>query len=360
MSVLCFGSLKGGVGKTSLSVNVAHAFAGRGCEILVIDLDPMGHATRFFRTGGDSVQRENKHSESKHSEGKHPEAKHYGESPLARLFLSRALKNLPARQSLIEAALSARIPFIEKVRDGLTLLPGGPELRHFLWGRGARLFRDYFPRLLEELDGSYDYIVIDTPPDLNVLTRNAIAASQLVVVPVDSSAMSIHGLESLVQSTAHIKGPLWAIVRTMVTRQAVRLQRLSTERMHERLSVTSDLGSDDDDDLDIANPRSFISLLERCETEKSQLENSAPTSARARVEQPSSPLYLLNALIYRSEQQNRLSFLGRTAFDSRSTAALQEQYGAVSRELENLLSLAAEETGMPEIAENFSLNLGLQ
>ena len=50
MGIICFTSLKGGVGKTSLSSNVAHAFTQRGATTLLIDLDPTGHATRLFRT----------------------------------------------------------------------------------------------------------------------------------------------------------------------------------------------------------------------------------------------------------------------------------------------------------------------
>ena len=69
MGVICFASLKGGVGKTSLSLNTAGAFAKRGCETLLIDLDPSGHSSRYFQAK--SLRKTTPM-----------------ESPLARLFLS--------------------------------------------------------------------------------------------------------------------------------------------------------------------------------------------------------------------------------------------------------------------------------
>ena len=51
MGVICFASLKGGVGKTSAAVNTAHAFATAGCETVLVDLDPSCNASLFFRAG---------------------------------------------------------------------------------------------------------------------------------------------------------------------------------------------------------------------------------------------------------------------------------------------------------------------
>ncbi|MFN8391957.1 MAG: ParA family protein [Bdellovibrionota bacterium] len=340
MSVICFGSLKGGVGKTSLSVNVAHAFAERGCEVLLIDLDPMGHASRFFELGRVRV----------------PAA----ESPIARLFLTCEFERKNADLGeMVEAAIGAHVSLITPVRTGLALLPSGPELRHFLWGRGARLFKELFPRLLQELSCRYDYIVIDTPPDFNVLTRNAIASSDVVVVPVDSSAMSIHCLEEIVSSSAHIRGPAWTIVRSMVTRQASRMQQLTTDRLGEKLLVQNAKESmddeDDDSDLDLSNPLDFMSSIEKKEARESARAPQTDSPGKA----PASPIYLLRSLIYRTEQQNRLSFVGKTAFDVKGSP-LREHYSAVSREIEGILALAAENDPLLDVNENFPLSVGLQ
>lgn len=375
MAVICFGSLKGGVGKTSLSVNVAHAFAERGCETLLIDLDPMGHASRFFRQRSDLEQ---------------------CESPLARLFLGsdlvpnsdrssdRAVSSdrtvsserpvqeraatAPEPVNLVERAIAEQVPLVVPVRERLALLRSGPELRYFLWGRGARAFKQYFQKLIEELHCSYDYIVIDTPPDFNVLTRNAIASSELVVVPVDSSAMSIHCLEEIVASAGHIKGPRWAIVRSMVTKQASRMQRLTSSRLQETLQLQSpqqaakaneDPYGDDDEDVDISNPESFIELVERRERGRS-VEPPPVSDAPPPPSGDDQPILLLNSVVFRSEQQNRMTFLGATAFDGKGDKALREHYGGIAREIDFILSIGADDDPLLDAQPEFPMSLGMQ
>lgn len=352
MGVISFASLKGGVGKTTLSLNVAGAFAERGCQTLLIDLDPTAHASRFFSAS------------TARSARKQPSLP--TESPLARLFL-RAEPSIPGleRGSLIEAAEAASIELAVQVRNELSILPAGPELRHFLWGKGARIFRRQFSNLVSELCSQYDHVVIDTPPDYNVLTRNAIAVSDQVVVPVDSSAMSIDSLEDIINSSAHIQGPTWCVARTMVNRQASRIQKLSNDRLQANLSLHDSSDADCADELPIEDERQFMSLLRSRSGERdsgrhyengssghSSLfdfhdddEESPPPLAAVKNGAPApgavdtSPIFLLNSLIYRTEEQNRLTFVGQTAYDSRATAKLAKQYTAVARELEGLLAL---------------------
>ena len=318
MSIICFASLKGGVGKTSLSVNVAHAFACRDCRTLVIDLDPTCHASRFFVDWLDTS-----------SPSPSP-------SPLAHLFLQ---SELPEGEALLESYTDDPVPLLVVSRDSFDILPAGGELRHFLWGQGARTFRALFPQLLDELRVHYDHIIIDTPPDFNVLTRNAIAHSDLVVVPVDSSAMSVNCLEEIVESSSHIKRPRWCIVRSLVTKAASRIQQLTSERLSENLSLESSeaelLEKAFVDDRD-ASAEDFLQLLESG-SEGSNSEEDNENEASERTSPTDSPIYLLNSVVYRSEQQNRLSHLRKTAFDNRETNKLAEQYLSVARELESLI-----------------------
>ncbi len=339
MAVICFSSLKGGVGKTTLSLSVASAFAERGCETLLIDLDPAEHASRFF------WQNEEELHEVK-------------ESPLARLFLAAGdgmQDTAPAGESLIETALSANIPLVKSVRSRFAILPAGPELRHFLWGKGSRAFKSYFPRLLEELNSSYDYVIIDTPPDYNVLTRNAIAAADLVVVPIDPSIMSINCLERLVASCSHIQGPTWSIMRTMVNRQASRVQKMSQKRLNEKLTLRSgDSCPDEDDDdfadFDLQDADGLLAMFD-----KDNGKSAAPSPAQDAKTSGShdSPIYLLNSVVYRTEEQNKLGFLGKTAFDVRTAAKLAQQYLDLARELEQILSYDAEPIN---VVDNFLPN----
>lgn len=365
MGVICFASLKGGVGKTSISINVAHAFATRDCRTLLIDCDPSSHASRFF-----NALKLGDHFPS--------------ESPLARLFLSTEFESPRVTSSSQGAAINAehrvaaadsawsdsedwieesdsrvtalraKTPLIVNCRENLDVIPAGGELRHFLWGRGARAFRTQFPALIEELRNSYDHVVIDTPPDLNVITRNTIAVADLVVVPVDSSEMSIACLEEIVDSHAHIRGPRWAILRSMVNRAAKRVQKLAGAQLAETLGeslendvmkfATGEAQEYDDEDFD--DTTDFLALVESVPEESrhhvmASADQSAvnPANGAANPEESLDPIYLLRSMTYRTEEQNRLTFLQKTAFDTRQTRKLQTEYLKVAKELEDVLTL---------------------
>lgn len=357
MSVLCFASLKGGVGKTSLTVNLAHAFATRGCETLVIDLDPTAHASRLFKNS----------QQSRVAGG----ATFPTQSPLARLFFSDGfVEQIATSKSVLEFACAAQIDLCYRVRNNLQVLPASPELRYFLWGRGARFFSSAFSKLIEELRSMFDYILIDTAPDFNVVTRNALAVSDLITVPVDSSEMSIYCLEEIVENAKHIKGPAWAIIRSMVNRQASRVHKLSSNRLQQNFEMNTVNSREVDDYPDelpgsIEDPGEFISMVRRSERAKGSggvgdrsngKHESRAVSAHRSEE---SPIYLLNSLVYRTEQQNRLTFLAKTSFDDLSTARLADQYLAIAREMDELLSILSPQDEGASIDKFLSEGLGL-
>lgn len=288
MSVISLTSLKGGVGKTSLSINLAHAFASEGCQILLIDCDPAAHASRFLRQDACSL--------------------------MAKFFHYEGLED---EKSILDKAISADLPLVRPVRKNLDLIVGGPELRNFYWGNAAVKFKNLFQRFLSEMKNVYDYIIIDTAPDFNILTRNAIAASQVSIVPVDNSEMGIFGLEEILKNAAHIDGPTWAIARSMVPKQASRIQKLAEDNLRDKVNVSSTAEIDEDDE-------EFFELVEEFETT---------------VPENSSPVYLLDAKIYRTEKMNKLSFSGQTAFDLKSTAPQAEQYKILAREVEFLIEM---------------------
>ena len=334
MSVICFSSLKGGVGKTSLSLNVGHAFAENGKRTLCIDLDPAAHASRYFQS--DSVE----------SLG--------AASPLAQLFLSQDISDSRwdcdrAAETIVRQAYE----YIAPVRKNYDLLRAGSELRHFYWGKGAQAFRKLFPPFIHHLRKNYDTVVIDTAPDFSVLLRNAVAVSDMVVIPVDASAMSIDCLEELFNHCNHITKPVWGIVRTMVNNAAVKVQALSNSRIKQKLQISAGL-DEDADGVDSGhsvaggleeNPLDFMTVLNERRQSREAPANEYPMFgcdssdfAETDATWRNKPIYLLNSLVNRTENQNRLSFMRKTAFDLRDTAKLARQYAIIAEEIEGLIS----------------------
>ena len=280
MSVVTFASLKGGVGKTSLAINVAHAFAQSGSNTLLIDLDPTAHATGIFRMHAN------------------PETfPRY--APLAWAFLRK----------LEEGAQLGSDPFVVAVRPNLELVPGGEEMRHFIPAHGARHFIGRFPGFIREMQAHFDRIVIDTAPDLHILTRMAVACADLAVMPIDAGAMGIAGAASLLRSLSNLKRPRWAVARTMVHATAARTQVLRESRLQASLSIVP-----------------------------SGVDLGAALEAQAQVPKFDLPVFLLNSQVQRVEHQNQLSFMGKTAFDACARSLpLARQYGAVAQEIERIL-----------------------
>ncbi len=153
---------KGGCGKTTTAINVASCLADKERKVLLIDLDPQGHAGLGLGVGTDQM-----------------EASIYevltGKTPVTNA-IQTLRENLDA--VLSDVVLSA----FEQV------LAGTPD-------------REY--RLREHLDGisnHYDYLIIDSPPSVGLLTFNGLMASDEVIIPVDPSYFSLHGLGKLLDT----------------------------------------------------------------------------------------------------------------------------------------------------------------
>jgi chromosome partitioning protein len=177
--VLTVANQKGGVGKTTTAVNVGAELAGR-YRVLLIDLDPQANATSCLgidpRSGG------------RDGAGSTYEAL-LGEAPLAEVIVSSGLMGLdvaPASHALAGAQvelveLPERERYLERALAAEGSASGSTE------GDGAVRER-------------YDVVLIDTPPSLGVLTLNALAASDGVLVPVQCEYLALEGLGQLVET----------------------------------------------------------------------------------------------------------------------------------------------------------------
>jgi chromosome partitioning protein len=169
--VLAVVNQKGGVGKTTTSVNLAAALAQAGKRVLLVDLDPQGNATM-----GSGVDKRN----------------------VARTVY-HVLVGL--------AELSSVRVRVE--RGGFDLLPANRDLAGAeielveLQGRETRL-----KAALERVAHEYDFILIDCPPSLSLLTVNALTAAQRVLIPMQCEYYALEGLSDLVGTIKRVRANL--------------------------------------------------------------------------------------------------------------------------------------------------------
>lgn len=174
--IFCIANQKGGVGKTTTAVNLAAGLAKIGKRVLLIDLDPQGNATM-----GSGID-------------KHALAQSVYEVLLESSSIAEAAVATPG---LREAGALYHV--LGANRD-----LAGAEVELVDLPRRERRLRQAIARV----DGDYDYVLMDTPPSLNLLTLNGLCAAEGVIVPMQCEYFALEGLADLANTVRQVHAQL--------------------------------------------------------------------------------------------------------------------------------------------------------
>lgn len=174
--VLVVANQKGGVGKTTTAINLGTALAAVGERVLLVDLDPQGNAS----TG---------------------------------LGVDRATRAVSAYDVLVgetpvtAAVTATAVPGLSLVASSMDLLGAELELADFDQ-RSYRLQQALTAFIASDVGSVYSYILIDCPPSLNLLTINAMAAADAILVPLQCEFFALEGLSQLLHTVERIRAGL--------------------------------------------------------------------------------------------------------------------------------------------------------
>ncbi len=166
--IVAVANQKGGVGKTTTSINLAASIASRGYRVLLVDFDPQGNASSGVGYPRDKVE----------------------------LTVYDALVGEVTMEDVIRPT-DIKTLFIAPATTDLV----GAEIELI----GAEHRERYLADALAPIAASYDYIVIDCPPSLGLLTLNALVAANAVVVPMQAEYFALEGLSALTATIEKVK-----------------------------------------------------------------------------------------------------------------------------------------------------------
>ena len=166
--IISFSNQKGGVGKTTTCVNMAAYLSRAGKKVLLIDLDPQGNATTGLG---------------------------FSKGALKKSVYNVIIEDEDVKDNVLETEL-----------EGLYILPSNIDLAGAEVSLVYKKNRDRVLRAaLEKVKGQYDFILIDSPPSLGLLTINALAAADSAIIPIQSEYYALEGLSQLMNTISLVK-----------------------------------------------------------------------------------------------------------------------------------------------------------
>ena len=166
--IISFSNQKGGVGKTTTCVNMAAYLASAGRKVLLVDLDPQGNATTGLG---------------------------FSKGSLKKSVYNVIIDDEEVKDNILATEL-----------EGLLILPSNIDLAGAEVSLVYKKNRDKVLRgALEKVKGSFDYILIDCPPSLGLLTINALAAADSAIIPIQSEYYALEGLSQLMNTISLVR-----------------------------------------------------------------------------------------------------------------------------------------------------------
>jgi chromosome partitioning protein len=191
--VIAFANQKGGVAKTTTTLNLAVAFAESGYRVLCIDLDPQGNLTMSQGIDPDKVEKS---------------------------LYDVLVNDMPISEIIVKREIDIAVSSID--------LAGAEIAMSTKIGRERSL-----EKALKEVSGDYDFVCIDTPPSLGLLTINALTVAKKVIVPVQCEYLSMRGLVQLQNTLRMIQENLNPDVRI----EGILPTMLDTRTVHAKEAV---------------------------------------------------------------------------------------------------------------------------
>ncbi len=165
--IIAISNRKGGTGKTTTSVNLSAALAHHGARVLLIDADPQGHSTISLGI--------------------------------------TSKKNYPDLTSLLVEKKQPKEIMIKTYLDNLKIIPAGGRLLDYERGyTHEKKARTFLAEQLRSLNGSFEYIILDTPPTLSLMMISSLIASTEVIIPMQTHFLGLEALAGMVSLVSRI------------------------------------------------------------------------------------------------------------------------------------------------------------
>lgn len=169
--IIAIANQKGGVGKTTTAINLSSCLAEKGKKVLAVDMDPQGNMTSGLGVDKNSIE--------------------------------NTIYDLIIGESSIEEVLK------ENIMENLDIIPANIDLSAAEIELIDVEQKEYIVRnIIEEIKEKYDYIIIDCPPSLSMLTINAMTTATSVLVPIQCEYYALEGLSQLIHTVDLVKSRL--------------------------------------------------------------------------------------------------------------------------------------------------------